>query len=78
VSDRAARARPIASPRVIEGLKRLVHNTDFIALREHLEAEHAYMTRQCVTSTEGQNIARMQGRTMQLDDLLDIIKSAKD
>lgn len=65
--------RPRPNQRTLEGVRRLRHNPDFVALREHLEAELAYCKNALVHQTEGQAIGQLQGRAKQLEELLQII-----
>lgn len=55
---------------MLEGIGRLRHNSDFVELKQHLEAELAYMKDALVRLPEGQPIGQIQGRAQQLEDLL--------
>jgi hypothetical protein len=63
-------ARPRASQRMLEGLARLRHNTDFAEFKNYLEAELAYTKSALVYQLEGQPIGQLQGRAQQLAELL--------
>lgn len=69
----AGTTRPRPSQRVMEGIARLRNNTDFIAFREHLEAELAYVQDQLVNEADPHAFGQLQGRARQLQDQLKYI-----
>lgn len=71
-------SRPRASTRVVEGIGRLTHNTDFIELRKHLEAEFEHHKEKLVTIGSEESFLQLQGRAQQMKDILDLITPKKD
>lgn len=58
-----------------EGLRRLRGNNDFTQLREHLEAELAYIKDQLVGEVDEGAFRQLQGRARQLQDTLKTIQT---
>lgn len=56
-------------------MQRLRHNTDFVAFREHLEAELAYWKDTLVDQAEGTAFGQAQGRAKELQDILKHLSS---
>lgn len=66
-------ARPVPDKRVVEGLQRLRHNTDFAAFSAYLQAEYEYCKEALVTQPTENGFAQMQGRARELQDILKYI-----